>query len=128
MQVVVLAGGQGTRLRPWTLTRPKPGLILLDRPLLAHVLDLFPSDAITSVVVAAGYLVDDLRSILDKHRLPWPVKVIKEEEPLGTGGALHNMLDHLEDRFICLNGDVLCGFDGFEMIWSGCTPFCKISS
>jgi len=119
MQVVVLAGGQGTRLRPWTLTRPKPGLMLLDRPLLAHVLDLFPSDAITSVVVAAGYLVDDLRSILDEHRLPWPVKVIKEEEPLGTGGALHNMLDDLEDRFICLNGDVLCGFDGLEMIEAG---------
>ena len=116
MQVVVLAGGQGTRLRPWTLTRPKPGLMLLDRPLLAHVLDLLPNDAITSVLVAAGYLVDDLRSILDEHQLPWPVKVIEEEVPLGTGGALRNLLDHLEDRFICLNGDVLCGFDGRQMM------------
>ena len=93
MQVVVLAGGQGTRLRPWTLTRPKSGLMLLDRPLLAHVLDLLPTDAITSVLVAAGYLVDDLRAILDEHQLPWPVMVIEEEEPLGTGGALHNLLD-----------------------------------
>ena len=119
MQVVVLAGGQGTRLRPWTLTRPKSGLMLLDRPLLAHVLDLLPTDAITSVLVAAGYLVDDLRAILDEHQLPWPVMVIEEEEPLGTGGALHNLLDHLEDRFICLNGDVLCGFDGRRIFEAG---------
>ncbi len=119
MQVVVLAGGKGTRLRPWTLTRPKPGLMLLDRPLLAHVLDLLPTDAVTSVLVAAGYLVDGLRSILDEHQLPWPVKVIEEDVPLGTGGALRNMLDHLEDRFICLNGDVLCGFDGQQMIEAG---------
>ena len=63
MQVVVLAGGFGTRLRPWTHATPKPILPMLDKTLLEHVVEVVPDSQVDEVVVAGGYKVDDLSLI-----------------------------------------------------------------
>ena len=69
MQVVVLAGGIGSRLRPWTNSVPKPLLPMLDRTLLEQVIYTVPSDLIDEVVVAGGYKVEMMRILLRFYRM-----------------------------------------------------------
>ena len=64
MDVIVLAGGFGTRLRPWTEGRAKPLLPLLDKTLLERVVEVVPSEMVDRVVIAAGYGIDEMESFL----------------------------------------------------------------
>ena len=107
MQVVVLAGGFGSRLRPWTYNIPKPILPMLDKTLLEHVVEVVPNDIVDEVVVAGGYKVEDIEQYFQSADVPYDVTVVKEKEPLGTGGALGNCSDVVSDNFICLNGDII---------------------
>ena len=87
MQAVVLAGGLGTRLRPLTLTRPKPLLPVLNRPLILRVMDLLPP-RVDEVFVATGYLGENVRDFFENEKTGRRVEVIIEDRPLGTGVAL----------------------------------------
>ncbi len=107
MQVVVLAGGFGTRLRPWTYGIPKPILPMLDKTLLEHVVEVIPSDKVDEVVVAGGYKVDMIEQYFNENEVPFDVRIVKETEPLGTGGALGNCRDVISGQFACLNGDII---------------------
>ena len=111
MQVVVLAGGFGTRLRPWTYEIPKPILPMLDKTLLEHVVEVVPSDKVDEVVVAGGYKVDDIESYFRKADVSYDVRIVRETEPLGTGGALGNCRDVVSGQFVCLNGDIVSSLD-----------------
>jgi mannose-1-phosphate guanylyltransferase len=111
MQVVVLAGGFGTRLRPWTYEIPKPILPMLDKTLLEHVVEVVPSDNVDEVVVAGGYKVDDIEAYFKAADVPYDVRIVKETEPLGTGGALGNCRDVVSGQFVCLNGDIISSLD-----------------
>jgi len=111
MQVVVLAGGFGTRLRPWTYDIPKPILPMLDKTLLEHVVEVVPGDMVDEVVVAGGYKVDDIEAHFKQVDVPYDVTIVREEEPLGTGGALGNCRDVISDQFVCLNGDIVSSLD-----------------
>ena len=70
MDVVVLAGGFGTRLRPWTEGRAKPLLPVLDKTLLERVVECVPLEMIDRVVIAAGYSVDEMQTFFDSSDLP----------------------------------------------------------
>ena len=111
MQVVVLAGGFGTRLRPWTYEIPKPILPMLDKTLLEHVVEVVPENMVDEVVVAGGYKVDDIEEYFKQADVPYDVTIVKEMEPLGTGGALGNCRDVISGQFICLNGDIISSLD-----------------
>jgi mannose-1-phosphate guanylyltransferase len=111
MQVVVLAGGFGTRLRPWTYEIPKPILPMLDKTLLEHVVEVVPNDKVDEVVVAGGYKVDDIEAYFKAADVPYDVRIVKETEPLGTGGALGNCRDVVSGQFVCLNGDIISSLD-----------------
>ncbi|MDP7203458.1 MAG: NDP-sugar synthase [Candidatus Poseidoniaceae archaeon] len=111
MQVVVLAGGFGSRLKPWTNTVPKPLLPLLDKTLLEQVVSTVPEDLVDEVVIAAGYMVDEMRQYFSSIELPYEVTILPEDEPMGTGGALKNCIDHVSGRFACFNGDVVSSLD-----------------
>ena len=111
MQVVVLAGGFGTRLRPWTHEIPKPILPMLDKTLLEHVVEVVPDDQVDEVVVAGGYKVDDIEAYFKRADVPYDVRIVKETEPLGTGGALGNCRDVVSGKFVCLNGDIISSLD-----------------
>lgn len=106
MQAAILAGGEGTRLRPLTYARPKALVPLLNRPMIAHLLDALPP-AVDQVLVAASYRVADVKAFLSTHPTDVDVRVVVEQEPLGTGGALKNLEGMLEGRFLALNGDVI---------------------
>jgi len=111
MQVIVLAGGFGSRLAPWTSHVPKPLLPMLDKTLVERVLDLLPIDEVDKVIIAAGYRVNDIKNYFEKLDLPFEVIVQPEEEPLGTGGAIANCKEFISETFLVINGDLITSVD-----------------
>jgi len=107
MQVVVLAGGVGSRLRPWTNKVPKPLLPMLDMSLLERVVEGVPNHLIDEVVVAGGYKVDMIKEYFARVDVDFDVRIVNEDQPLGTGGALGNCRDVVSGRFACFNGDIV---------------------
>ena len=117
MDVIVLAGGFGTRLRPWTESIPKPLLPILDKSMIEHVLDVLPNSQVDRVLIAAGYGVEQMREHFDKIPLPYEVIIVEETEPLGTGGAIANCRQYLSDGTFCvINGDLITGLKVEEML------------
>mgnify|MGYP002639893069 FL=1 len=111
MQVVILAGGVGSRLSPWTKSVPKPLLPMLDRTLLEQVIHTIPNNLIDEVIVAGGYKVDMIKSYFDSIESEFDVNIVNETEPLGTGGALGNCKDSVSGTFACFNGDIISSLD-----------------
>ena len=90
-QAVILAGGQGTRLRPLTLARAKPVVPLLNRPFLAYQLALLRQHGVTDVILSCSYRVEDVQAALGNGReLGVHLRYVVEKEPLGTGGGVRN--------------------------------------
>ena len=116
MQVVVLAGGVGSRLRPWTNSVPKPLLPVLDQTLLEHVVRSLPVDMVDEVVVAGGYKVDQIKAYFDSADAPFDLRIVPEDEPLGTGGALGNCRDVVSGTFACFNGDIISSLDASSLL------------
>ncbi|UCD92892.1 MAG: NDP-sugar synthase, partial [Methanobacteriota archaeon] len=106
---VILAGGMGTRLYPLTYTRPKTLVPLLNRPMVRYTLDYFAGRS-DDVVFAAGHMIEELRSYLETVETDARVGVAVEEIPLGTGGAVKNVEDILDEPFLVLNGDIVSSF------------------
>ncbi len=116
MQAIVLVGGEGTRLRPLTDSIPKPALTLVDRPFLAYMVEWLALHGVTEVVLACGFLPDQLRAALgDSEHGGVNIRYVTEPERRGTAGgirfAAEALGEDLEDRFLALNGDVLADLD-----------------
>ena len=119
MDVIVLAGGFGTRLRPWTEDTPKPLLPILDRTMIEHVVSILPENMVSRVLIAAGYGIEQMRSHFSSLKLPYDVIIVEETEPLGTGGAIANCREHLSGQTCCvINGDLLTSLRVDEMLSS----------
>ena len=117
MDVIVLAGGFGTRLRPWTESVPKPLLPILDKSMIEHVLDVLPESQVDRVLIAAGYGVEQMRQHFDGIPLPYEVVIVEEKEPLGTGGAIANCRQYLSGGTFCvINGDLITSLRVEEML------------
>lgn len=106
----MIAGGLGTRLRPLTLRRPKALIPLLNRPQILHVLDHLPPGC-DRVIVAVNYLYERVRDFFETFDAGVEVVVVDEAEPLGTGGAIKNVEDHVSGSFAVANGDVVDAID-----------------
>jgi mannose-1-phosphate guanylyltransferase len=112
MQALILAGGEGTRLRPLTLTVPKPVVPLANRPFISYMLDWLRRHGFDDVVMSCGFLGQGVRQVLGDGRLDGvTVRYVDEPEPLGTAGAVKLAEPVLGDRFAVLNGDVLTDLD-----------------
>jgi mannose-1-phosphate guanylyltransferase len=112
MQALILAGGEGTRLRPLTSTVPKPVVPLVDRPFIRFMLDWLRSHGVDDVVMSCGHLASGVRNVLgDGSAFGLRLRYVEEPRPLGTGGALKFAEPLLSDRFLMLNGDVLTDID-----------------
>jgi mannose-1-phosphate guanylyltransferase len=110
-QALILAGGEGTRLRPLTYTAPKPVLPLAGRPHIAYVIDWLVKHGVDDVVVSCGFLAEGMRKALAEPERGVEIRYAEEPEPRGTAGAIRFAEDLLGDRFFVLNGDVLCDLD-----------------
>jgi mannose-1-phosphate guanylyltransferase len=113
IDAVILVGGQGTRLRPLTLSAPKPMLPTAGVPFLAHLLSRIAEAGIQHVVLGTSYQAE----VFEKHfgdgsDLGLAIDYVVETEPLGTGGGIRNVLPALRhDTAMIFNGDVLSGVD-----------------
>ena len=110
MQALILAGGEGTRLRPLTNTVPKPVLPLAGRPHVAYVIDWLVRHGVDDVVVSCGFLADGVRAAL-AEMTDLRVRFAEEPDARGTAGAIKFAEEMLGDRFFVLNGDVLTDID-----------------
>jgi len=106
MYGVVLAAGQGTRMRPLTDHRPKPLLPAAGRPLLEHVFDACV-DVVDEFVVVVGYRGSDVVERLGEEYRGTPISYVEQVDPAGTAHAIEQAREVVDDRFIVLNGDVL---------------------
>ena len=117
MRAVILAGGQGTRLRPYTTVLPKPLVPVGDRPILELIMHQLARAGVTRVDLCVGHLGELIRAYFEEGP-PLPaglsVNYIWEDEPLGTAGALHQVEPPAEP-FLVMNGDILTKLDYAEL-------------
>ena len=111
MQALILAGGEGTRLRPLTHTVPKPVLPLAGRPHIGYVIDWLVRHGVDDVVVSCGHLAEGMRRVLAELEHAAEIRYAEEPDARGTAGAIRFAEDMLAERFLVLNGDVLCDLD-----------------
>lgn len=113
VDAIVLVGGQGTRLRPLTLSAPKPMLPTAGLPFLTHLLSRIAAAGIEHVVMGTSYKAQVFEAEFgDGSKLGLQIDYVTETEALGTGGAIANVADKLRyDTAMVFNGDVLSGAD-----------------
>ena len=112
IQAVILAGGLGTRLRPYTFLLPKPMLPVGPKPIMEHILEWLKGAGITDIIVSTGYLGKMLQEYFGDGA-EWGVKIVyaTSPHPMGTAGQLKAAEAKIKGRFICVYGDALLHFD-----------------
>ena len=113
MKAVIMAGGEGTRLRPISLGMPKPMVPLFDKPVMEHIIDLLKRHGITDICVTLHYMPQAVMDYFgDGARLGVRLTYFIEETPLGTAGSVKNCAPHLgEEDFLVISGDSVCDLD-----------------
>lgn len=112
MQAVILAGGKGTRLKPYTTTFPKALMPIDDLPILEIVLRQLAHYGFRHVVITTGHLAEMIRLFCgDGSRWGLTVEYSQEDAPLGTAGPISLLSDKLEEHFLVMNGDLLTTMD-----------------
>jgi NDP-sugar pyrophosphorylase family protein len=108
MRAVILAGGKGTRLRPYTTVLPKPLVPVAERPILELVIRQLARNGFTRVDLSVGHLGGLIKAYLDHVELPKDLELhyVWEDQPLGTAGAL-KLVEDIDETFLAMNGDVL---------------------
>jgi NDP-sugar pyrophosphorylase family protein len=117
LTAVVLAGGEGTRLRPLTDDLPKPMLPVLNRPFLDFLIERLVSVGVTKIILAVGYKPEPLVERYGRGQgFGVEIDYTVEDSPLGTSGAVRAVLPQLTETFLVLNGDVVTSVDLRSMI------------
>ena len=116
MKAVILAGGKGSRLAPYTAVLPKPLMPIVDMPILEIVLKQLKSHGFDQIVIAVGHLASLIKAYFgDGSDLGVSIEYVIEASPLGTAGPLGN-IDGLDETFIVMNGDILTDMDYGELV------------
>ncbi|HLN16988.1 MAG TPA: sugar phosphate nucleotidyltransferase [Acidimicrobiales bacterium] len=112
MKAVIMAGGEGTRLRPLTSNQPKPMLPMANRPMMEHVVRLLRQHGFDDIVVTVAFMANTIRTYFgDGAELGVRMVYATEETPLGTAGSVLNAREELDERFVVISGDVLTDID-----------------
>ncbi|NLL06266.1 MAG: NTP transferase domain-containing protein [Clostridiaceae bacterium] len=108
MKAVIMAGGEGTRLRPLTCNRPKPMVPIVNKPVMEHIIELLKKYNITDIAVTLQYLPDLIKEYFgDGSEYGVNLKYYVEDTPMGTAGSVKNAEEFLDDTFIVISGDAL---------------------
>ena len=117
MKAVVMAGGEGTRLRPLTSNQPKPMVPIVGKPCMEHIIELLRAHGFEDVIVTVAFLPQAIRSYFGNgESLGLNVEYSVEESPLGTAGSVRLASDRLDETFVVISGDALCDFDLTELV------------
>ncbi|HEY2552937.1 MAG TPA: mannose-1-phosphate guanyltransferase [Streptosporangiaceae bacterium] len=118
MKAVVMAGGEGTRLRPMTANQPKPLLPVVNKPIMEHVLRLLRRHGFADTVVTVQFLASMVRSYFgDGEDFGMSLQYATEETPLGTAGSVRNAEDALRDEsFLVISGDALTDMNLTDLV------------
>jgi mannose-1-phosphate guanylyltransferase/phosphomannomutase len=114
MRAVVMAGGEGTRLRPLTSNQPKPMVPIVGKPCIEHIVELLRDHGLTDVVITLAFLPQAIRSYFgDGSSLGVNIEYSVEESPLGTAGSVRLATQglRLDETFLVISGDALCDID-----------------
>lgn len=113
MHGVIMAGGQGSRLRPLTLTRPKPMVEVLGRPVIDFVKDAMVDAGVDHIVVTTGYRGEQLSAHVEGWSTSGAMsaRINQEATPMGTAGSVRLLLDELTETFVVGSGDAVASFD-----------------
>jgi len=129
LQTVILAGGKGTRLRPYTTCFPKPLMPLGENPILEIIIKQLKYYGCNNIVMAVGYLKELIQAFLNDGK-KWGVSIdySQESKPLGTAAPL-KLIKNLEDDFLVMNGDVLTNlnYDYFYQFHKDNKALCTIA-
>ena len=112
MKAVVMAGGEGTRLRPLTSNQPKPMVPIVGKPCMEHILELLRRHNLTDVVVTLAFMPQAIRSYFgDGESLGMNITYSVEESPLGTAGSVKQAVGEGDESLLVISGDALCDID-----------------
>jgi len=112
MKAVIMAGGEGTRLRPLTSNAPKPMLPIANVPMMEHVINLLRSHGFDEIVVTVAFLANAIKTYFgDGSEFGVKMHYAHEAVPLGTAGSVGNAREMLDERFLVISGDVMTDID-----------------
>jgi NDP-sugar pyrophosphorylase family protein len=115
-KVVILAGGKGARLKPYTSVLPKPLMPLGDRAILEVVIRQLAQQGFVDITLSVGHLAHVIEAVFrDGHEHSVQLTYVREDAPLGTAGSLR-LVPNLDDTFLMLNGDLVTTFDFRELV------------
>ena len=117
MKAIILAGGKGTRLAPYTKILPKPLVPIGDMPILEILLRQMKKAGVDQVILTVGHLAELLQAFFQEgHRFGLKIDYSFENKPLGTAGPLSLIADQIDDTFLVTNGDVLTTLDIRDLV------------
>jgi|SRR3989338_2401126 len=116
IQAIILAGGKGSRLRPYTTVLPKPLMPLGEFPIIEVIIRQFKHYGIENIAISTGHLAELIEAYLGNGR-KWGVKIsyVRETQPLGTAGAI-KLVKNVEEDFLVINGDILTDLNFTDLI------------
>ncbi|MDD5680405.1 MAG: sugar phosphate nucleotidyltransferase [Candidatus Omnitrophica bacterium] len=116
MKVIILAGGKGTRLKPYSISIPKPLVPMGEYPILEIVIRRFKKYGFNDIVLSVNHMSELIKSYFgDGKKLGVKLRYLMEDQPLGTAGPL-SLLKETGDNFIVINGDVMTNLDFSKLI------------
>lgn len=110
MKAVIMAGGEGSRLRPLTCDMPKPLAEVCGKPVIKHITELLESCGVDEASVTLHYLPNMVKEYFEDIKLRLKLNFVLEEKPLGTAGSVKNAAKNFDEPFIVISGDAMCSF------------------
>jgi UTP-glucose-1-phosphate uridylyltransferase len=121
MKAIVMAGGEGTRLRPLTSNQPKPMVPIVGKPCMEHIVELLKEHGFEDVIITVAFLPQAIRSYFgDGESLGVNISYSVEETPLGTAGSVRLATRRLDEPILVISGDALCDVDLRAMLETHC--------
>src|SRR5437660_11488626 len=112
MKAVIMAGGEGSRLRPLTSNQQKAMMPLVNRPMMEHIIRLLKDHGFDDLVVTVAFMANNVRTYFgDGSEFGVRIQYATEETPLGTAGSVRNAKDELKERFLVFAGGVVTDID-----------------
>ena len=117
MKAVIMAGGEGSRLRPLTSNQPKPMVPIVGKPCMEHILELLKLHGFEEVIITVAFLPQAIRSYFGGgESLGIDISYSVEESPLGTAGSVRLASDKLDETFVVISGDALTDIDLHKLV------------